>query len=105
MPQLAVETFFSQYFWLVTVLLIFYYYTTAIVIPNISEIVKTRTKLSTPLDSSISTGTRTDLPLWDSKLILQSIDSFHNPFKGKKKTWAKKKGLKTVKKAVKKAVK
>jgi hypothetical protein len=44
MPQLAIETFVSQYFWFIVILLAFYFITITQVIPRISEIMKTRKK-------------------------------------------------------------
>lgn len=46
MPQLAVETFFTQYFWLVVILFSFYYYLMTYFIPYVSYTLKTRAKLS-----------------------------------------------------------
>ncbi len=42
MPQLAVETFISQYIWLIVSLMAFYYLTIMYVIPQLSIIRKTR---------------------------------------------------------------
>lgn len=42
MPQLSLETFVSQYFWLVVVILGLYYINTEIIIPRISKIRKAR---------------------------------------------------------------
>lgn len=42
MPQLAIETFISQFIWLLVVLLGFYYVTIMYVIPQIAIIKKTR---------------------------------------------------------------
>jgi len=42
MPQLWIETFVSQYFWLLLILFTFYYFITTKVIPTISETIKTR---------------------------------------------------------------
>jgi len=57
MPQLWIETFVSQYFWLLLILFTFYYFITVTVIPTISETLKARqisdnkeTKIVTDLD-------------------------------------------------------
>lgn len=42
MPQLSLETFVSQYFWLVVVILGLYYINTERIIPRISKIRKAR---------------------------------------------------------------
>jgi len=42
MPQLWIETFVTQYFWLLLILFSFYYFITTQVIPNISETIKAR---------------------------------------------------------------
>lgn len=45
MPQLAIETFVSQYFWLVTILFTFYYLVVTQIIPKFSNTFKTRRKI------------------------------------------------------------
>lgn len=45
MPQLSIETFVSQYFWLIVFLFGFYYFCFIEVIPKFSEILKTRAKI------------------------------------------------------------
>jgi len=45
MPQLSIETFVSQYFWLIIFLFGFYYFCFMEVIPKFSEILKTRAKI------------------------------------------------------------
>jgi len=42
MPQLWIETFVTQYFWLLLILFSFYYFITTQVIPVISETIKAR---------------------------------------------------------------
>lgn len=44
MPQLSIETFVSQYFWLILIFLIFYYVIITQILPNIAKILKTRNK-------------------------------------------------------------
>ena len=45
MPQLSIETFVAQYFWLIAILGLFYILSIAIVIPAIANIYKTRRKI------------------------------------------------------------
>lgn len=45
MPQLAIETYFTQYFWLIVILLTFYYLLATKILPEIAEILKTRKKI------------------------------------------------------------
>ena len=45
MPHLCVETYFTQYFWLVVILFSFYYIAVNQIIPKFSETFKTRKKL------------------------------------------------------------
>lgn len=42
MPQLWIETFVSQYFWLLTILFTFYYFIATKVIPTIANSIKAR---------------------------------------------------------------
>lgn len=42
MPQLSIETFVTQYFWLVVLMLVLYYINVEIIIPRISLIIKSR---------------------------------------------------------------
>jgi hypothetical protein len=42
MPQLAIETFFSQYFWLVIFLSVLYYLIVSNLIPNVGSTIKIR---------------------------------------------------------------
>jgi hypothetical protein len=42
MPQLSIETFVTQYFWLVVLMLVLYYINVTIIIPRISLIIKSR---------------------------------------------------------------
>lgn len=45
MPQLNLETFVTQYFWLIVLLTIFYILCATIVIPKVATIFKTRQRL------------------------------------------------------------
>jgi capsule polysaccharide export protein KpsE/RkpR len=42
MPQLFIETYFSQYFWLVVILALFYYFTAQSVVPSVASALKVR---------------------------------------------------------------
>lgn len=42
MPQLAIETFVSQYFWLLVFLITFHYITSNVVIPNVVTTLRAR---------------------------------------------------------------
>lgn len=55
MPQLAIETFVSQYFWLITILMAFHYVVSNSVIPNVVTTLRAR-KVTTS-DSSDSEAT------------------------------------------------
>lgn len=46
MPQLALETFVSQYFWLLVIFFSFYFISITTVIPRISTLMKSREKIS-----------------------------------------------------------
>lgn len=46
MPQLSIETYVTQYFWLVVILGLFYYYISTQIVPKIGEIKKTRAKIA-----------------------------------------------------------
>lgn len=52
MPQLAIETFVSQYFWFIVILLSFYFIAITQVIPRIAEIKKTREKCASFISES-----------------------------------------------------
>lgn len=67
MPQLSIETFVTQYFWLVVILLSFYYIVITQILPNIAKIFKTRIKLE-----STEGGSFTNDKLVDSKLPINS---------------------------------
>jgi len=54
MPQLKIETFVSQYFWLVVILFGFYISMVLKVIPSIAPIAKIRSLISVPEESTAS---------------------------------------------------
>lgn len=53
MPQLAVETYFSQYFWLLVILFIFNDFILHKYIPGIAKILKARKETSTYISKDI----------------------------------------------------
>ncbi len=69
MPQLKLETFVTQYFWLIVILLGFYYVLVTIIIPRISEVIKTRKKLETV---SLKTS-EIDTLSYNKSLVIQSL--------------------------------
>lgn len=98
MPQLAVETFVTQYFWLVVILFIFYYLSAAIIIPKISAIFKTRNKLSA-INTNIDTQESNNILLGKSILSqaiaiqsspIKSSSNYLSIFKKANKSWIKK---------------
>jgi len=56
MPQLWIETWVTQYFWLIVILFFFHFYMANKVIPSIATILKIRKNL-TSTTSSINTTT------------------------------------------------
>ncbi len=54
MPQLALETFFNQYLWLLIIFFSFYFFSISVVIPRISLLQKSREKVSTQLSGVAS---------------------------------------------------
>lgn len=63
MPQLALETFISQYFWLLVIFFSFYFISITTVIPRISTLMKSREKISasTTTEESSTSETSADL--------------------------------------------
>lgn len=47
MPQLSIETYITQYVWLVVILGFFYYYVATKIVPTIGIIKKTRARIAT----------------------------------------------------------
>jgi len=56
MPQLSIETYMTQYLWLVIILGFFYYYVATRIVPKIGEIKKTRARIAaeTPAQSGVA---------------------------------------------------
>ncbi len=98
MPQLAIETFVTQYFWLVVILFTFYYISAAIIIPKISTIIKTRNKLSavsSSLDQVESSNTVLGKSILSQALSIKSTSiassaNYTTLFKKVNKNWIKK---------------
>lgn len=56
MPQLSIETYITQYLWLVVVLAVFYFFISSFFVPKIGEIKKTRAKLASSTETAIIKG-------------------------------------------------
>lgn len=65
MPQLSIETYVTQYFWLVVLLGVFYYYVATQIVPKIGEIKKTRAQIAaeTPANTAIASSTSQNIQL------------------------------------------
>ena len=102
MPQLSIETFVSQYFWMIIFLFGFYYFCFMEVIPKFSEILKTRAKIEV-LGAGSETATTVENPtmvkgvnfLINELSTMNTIGSKANPaqdhssvFANSNKTWA-----------------
>lgn len=60
MPQLSIETYITQYLWLVIVLGVFYYYISTQIVPKIGEIKKTRAHIA--MTAATTTAATTTAP-------------------------------------------
>lgn len=102
MPHLSIETYVTQYFWLVVILFTFYYISVTQIIPKISETFKTRKKLES---LAIESSTDTDSPalkrsihiisnsISGSKHQIQPVDTsnkYHKHFVESNKAWIQK---------------
>ena len=98
MPQLSIETFVTQYFWLVVFLLFFYYLSAAVIIPKFSTIIKTRNKISTV--SSTSTMEDSNNTIMGKSILTQAFTTksaniskvstnYNSIFKKVNKDWIK----------------
>lgn len=56
MPQLSIETYVTQYFWLVVILGLFYYYIATQIVPKIGEIKKTRAQITADTPTAASSA-------------------------------------------------
>jgi|AntRauMFilla1563_2_1112583.scaffolds.fasta_scaffold00706_4 hypothetical protein len=74
MPQLALETFFNQYLWLLIIFFSFYFFSISVVIPRISLLQKSREKVSTISDRAESKESE-----W--KLANKDVDTDKDSFK------------------------
>jgi len=57
MPQLNIETFVTQYFWLIVILFGFYVIVVTTIIPSIASSIKLRKKLTVSEDAEVATDT------------------------------------------------
>lgn len=77
MPQLSIETFVTQYFWLVVTLMVFYFLAVTQILPKIGNILKTRQEIE-----SASTGAgSTDSALDVSEQKARFVEEFSNNYK------------------------
>jgi len=70
MPQLSIETYITQYLWLVIVLGVFYYYISTQIVPKIGEIKKTRAKIASEIPTIsqyLASGSQTNIQLVPDK--------------------------------------
>lgn len=63
MPQLSIETFVSQYFWLILIFLVFYYVVITQVLPNIAKILKARNKVEAVAPGIESTKVKDEIKI------------------------------------------
>ena len=77
MPQLAIETTVTQYFWLVIILFGFYYIAVTKVIPSIANALKTRKALEN--EASLSGGISLDSSASKAKSFLSTTLRFTPP--------------------------
>lgn len=73
MPQLAIETFVSQYFWLVLILGTFYWISVTQIIPSISETLKTRRKIESLAVESSEDGVEEDVNAIKSSNVISEV--------------------------------
>ena len=73
MPQLSLETFVSQYFWLVVLFFYFYFQMVNWVIPKISQIIKIRKEVSNV--EATDSGKASDLLGFDGPISIASTPS------------------------------
>ena len=60
MPQLNIETFVTQYFWLIVVLFGFYIVVVTAIIPSIASAIKLRKKLTVSDEEGVSASETTE---------------------------------------------
>lgn len=94
MPQLSIETYVSQYIWLIIILFTLYYLVVTKYLPLLSETFKARRKLET-IKSSVTSSSVSDL----SKNLIKDIATlkyssnipsinFSSPFSISFSSWA-----------------
>jgi hypothetical protein len=74
MPQLALETFFNQYLWLLIIFFSFYFFSISVVIPRISLLQKSREKVS-------AKESKESLCSMEWKLANKDVDTDKDSFK------------------------
>lgn len=82
MPQLALETFFNQYLWLLIIFFSFYFFSISVVIPRISLLQKSREKVSAhAIPWASPTGGLTESKESEWKLANKDVDTDKDSFK------------------------
>lgn len=76
MPQLALETFFNQYLWLLIIFFSFYFFSISVVIPRISLLQKSREKVSAHAITGLTESKESE---W--KLANKDVDTDKDSFK------------------------
>ena len=87
MPQLAVETFVSQYFWLLVILFLFYMLSILKVIPQISLIKKIRQNTYSSVEGTKEEGTEEVSFNINTQIIENSVENTNNTFKSTSTNW------------------
>jgi len=72
MPQLSIETYVTQYFWLVVILFTFYYLSATKFLPKIAELLKTRKKIESEA-SGVSLSSVDNNNILTGKSIISEI--------------------------------
>ena len=72
MPQLSIETYVTQYFWLVVILFTFYYLSATKFLPKIAELLKTRKKIESEA-SNVSLSSVDNINFATGKSIISEI--------------------------------
>ncbi len=93
MPQLSIETYMTQYLWLVILLGVFYYYVATRLVPKISIIKKTRSKIATetPVGAEVSAITTHNINLGTTTTYkTKKSGEIGDLFENMNKEWLKK---------------
>ncbi len=92
MPQLSIETFFSQIFWLLVILGLFYWLVVVQILPKFSETFKTRKQIELSTTDSSSKDQTHSLD-YDLELLLnkstdhKTINDFNGYYHNIKTNW------------------